>query len=89
LQLSVRKRAFEHAVRLPLHRVHELKSGGIASVLREDAGSVGTCSQDGICFGSGLWPSTLSTTNFVANGGNNPSTVEMVNVTNENATAGR
>jgi len=41
LQLSVRKRAFEHAVRLPLHRVHELKSGGVASVLREDAGSVG------------------------------------------------
>ena len=27
LQLSIRKRAFEHAVRLPLHRVHELKSG--------------------------------------------------------------
>jgi ATP-binding cassette, subfamily B, bacterial len=41
LQLSIRKRAFEHAVRLPLHRVHELKSGGVASVLREDAGSVG------------------------------------------------
>ena len=41
LQLSIRKMAFEHAVRLPLHRVHELKSGGVASVLREDAGSVG------------------------------------------------
>jgi ATP-binding cassette subfamily B protein/subfamily B ATP-binding cassette protein MsbA len=41
LQLSIRKRAFEHAVRLPLHRVHELKSGGVASVLREDAGAVG------------------------------------------------
>src|SRR5580698_4051204 len=41
LQLSIRKRAFEHALRLPLHRVHELKSGGVASVLREDAGSVG------------------------------------------------
>jgi ATP-binding cassette subfamily B protein/subfamily B ATP-binding cassette protein MsbA len=41
LQLSVRKRVFEHAVRLPLHRVHELKAGGAASVLREDAGSVG------------------------------------------------
>ncbi len=40
LQLSVRKRAFEHAVRLPLHRVHELKSGGVASVFLEDAGSV-------------------------------------------------
>ncbi|MBL8848842.1 MAG: ABC transporter ATP-binding protein [Planctomycetaceae bacterium] len=41
LQLSVRKQAFEHAVRLPLRRVHELRSGGVASLLREDAGSVG------------------------------------------------
>lgn len=41
LQLTVRRRAFEHAVRLPLHRVHALKSGGAASLLREDAGSVG------------------------------------------------
>jgi ATP-binding cassette subfamily B protein/subfamily B ATP-binding cassette protein MsbA len=41
LQLSVRKRVFEHAVRLPLRRVHELRSGGVASLLREDAGSVG------------------------------------------------
>lgn len=41
LQMSVRKRLFEHAVRLPLHRVQELKSGGVASILREDAGSVG------------------------------------------------
>jgi len=41
IQLSIRRRVFSHAVRLPLHRVHELKSGGVASVLREDAGSVG------------------------------------------------
>ena len=41
IQMSVRKRVFEHAIRLPLHRVQELKSGGIASVLRQDAGSVG------------------------------------------------
>jgi len=41
LQLSVRKRVFEHAVRLPLRRVHDLRSGGVASLLREDAGSVG------------------------------------------------
>ena len=40
MQMRVRKRVFEHAVRLPLSRVHELKSGGVASVLREDAGSV-------------------------------------------------
>jgi ATP-binding cassette subfamily B protein/subfamily B ATP-binding cassette protein MsbA len=41
LQMSVRKRVFAHAIRLPLHRVHELKSGGAASILRQDAGSVG------------------------------------------------
>ena len=41
LQISVRRRVFAQAVRLPLHRVHELKSGGVASVLREDAGAVG------------------------------------------------
>jgi ATP-binding cassette subfamily B protein/subfamily B ATP-binding cassette protein MsbA len=41
LQVSVRKQVFEHAVRLPLHRVYQLKSGGVASILREDAGSVG------------------------------------------------
>jgi ATP-binding cassette subfamily B protein/subfamily B ATP-binding cassette protein MsbA len=40
LQVSVRKRVFDHAVRLPLHRVYELKSGGVASILREDAGGV-------------------------------------------------
>ena len=36
----MRRRVFEHAVRLPLHRVYELKSGGVASILREDAGGV-------------------------------------------------
>ncbi|MDA1213694.1 MAG: ABC transporter ATP-binding protein [Planctomycetota bacterium] len=41
LQVNVRKKVFAHAVRLPLHRVHELKSGGVASLLREDAGGVG------------------------------------------------
>ena len=41
IQLDVRRRVFEHAVRLPLHRVHELRSGGVASILREDGGSVG------------------------------------------------
>jgi ATP-binding cassette, subfamily B, bacterial len=40
VQAATRKRAFEHAVRLPLHRVHQLKSGGVASILRDDAGSV-------------------------------------------------
>ena len=41
LQLSIRKKVFEHMMRLPLHRVQELKSGGATSILRQDAGSVG------------------------------------------------
>jgi len=41
LQLSLRKRLFEHAIRLPLPRVQAMKSGGAASLLREDTGSVG------------------------------------------------
>ena len=41
VQLAYRKQVFDHAVRLPLHRVYELKSGGVASILREDAGGVG------------------------------------------------
>jgi len=41
VQVSLRKRVFDHASRLPLHRIHHLKSGGVASILREDAGGVG------------------------------------------------
>ena len=41
VQMKVRRRVFEHAARLPLHRVYALKSGGSASLLREDAGGVG------------------------------------------------
>ncbi|QDT98709.1 ABC transporter ATP-binding protein [Gimesia aquarii] len=41
IQMKVRKDVFAQAVRLPLHRIQELKSGGAASILREDAGSVG------------------------------------------------
>lgn len=40
LQMRLRKRVFQHAVRLPLHRIQAIKSGGVASVLREDAGSI-------------------------------------------------
>ncbi len=40
LQVAVRRRVFDHAVRLPLHRVYALKSGGVTSILREDAGGV-------------------------------------------------
>jgi ATP-binding cassette subfamily B protein/subfamily B ATP-binding cassette protein MsbA len=38
LRASIRRKVFNHAVRLPLHRVHQIKSGGAASMLREDAG---------------------------------------------------
>ena len=41
LQADLRKMAFEHAVRLPLTRVYELKSGGMSSFLRDDAGGAG------------------------------------------------
>src|SRR5207248_7256721 len=41
VQASYRRTVFDHAVRLPLHRVYDLKSGGVASILREDAGGVG------------------------------------------------
>jgi ATP-binding cassette subfamily B protein/subfamily B ATP-binding cassette protein MsbA len=40
-QVSVRRRVFEHAIRLPLHQVYGMKSGGVASLIREDAGGVG------------------------------------------------
>jgi len=41
MQVHVRRLAFDHAARLPLHRVHELKSGGVAGILRDDAGAIG------------------------------------------------
>ena len=40
-QVSVRRRVFEHAIHLPLERVYDMKSGGAASLIREDAGGVG------------------------------------------------
>ncbi len=41
VQVEARRDLFEHASRLPLHRVYELKSGGISSLLRDDAGAIG------------------------------------------------
>ena len=40
MTVEIRRRAFSHAIDLPLHRVQELRSGGVASLLREDAGGV-------------------------------------------------
>ncbi len=39
-QVSVRRAVFEHAIKLPLHKVYGMKSGGVASLIREDAGGV-------------------------------------------------
>ena len=39
--MRARKIAFDKAVRLPLHRVYDIKSGGVTSVLRDDAGGTG------------------------------------------------
>ncbi len=39
LQVEFRREAFTHAVQLPLHRVHHYKTGGMSSLLREDAGA--------------------------------------------------
>jgi len=41
LKPDLRRRVFARAMRLPLHRVQELKTGGAASLLRDDAGHVG------------------------------------------------
>ena len=40
LAVAIRKKVFGHAVRLPLSRVTELRAGGVASLLREDAGGI-------------------------------------------------
>ncbi len=39
-QVTIRQQVFEHALHLPLHRIHEMRSGGVASLIREDAGGV-------------------------------------------------
>jgi ATP-binding cassette subfamily B protein/subfamily B ATP-binding cassette protein MsbA len=40
LASDMKRKVFDHAVRLPLHRIHQLKSGGLTALLREDAGSI-------------------------------------------------
>ena len=41
VQSILRRKLFAHSTTLPLHRVQEMKSGGMASMLREDTGAVG------------------------------------------------
>lgn len=40
VQADIRRRVFEHTLRLPLHRIQALKSGGATSLIREDAGGI-------------------------------------------------
>lgn len=40
VQSRLRRQVMEHLLRLPLHRVTQLKSGGATSILREDAGGI-------------------------------------------------
>ncbi|MEM1068794.1 MAG: ABC transporter ATP-binding protein [Planctomycetota bacterium] len=39
-QVVIRRRVFDHAIRLPLNKVYDMRSGGVASLIREDAGGV-------------------------------------------------
>ncbi|MBL8886444.1 MAG: ABC transporter ATP-binding protein [Phycisphaerales bacterium] len=39
VQASMRMQVFEHAARLPLHRIYQMKTGGVVGILREDAGA--------------------------------------------------
>ena len=41
VSIAMRRRVFDHLARLPLNRIHQLKTGGLASILREDAGQIG------------------------------------------------
>jgi ATP-binding cassette subfamily B protein/subfamily B ATP-binding cassette protein MsbA len=41
IQADLRRQAFDHAAGLPLHRIHHYKSGGMASLLRDDGGLAG------------------------------------------------
>ncbi len=40
VQANIRRQVFAHALRLPLHRVQALKTGGATSLIREDAGGI-------------------------------------------------
>ncbi len=39
-QVTIRRRVYDHAIQLPLQQVQEMKSGGVSSLIREDAGGV-------------------------------------------------
>lgn len=41
MQVDLRKRVFERAINLPLTKAQTIRSGGVVSILREDAGAAG------------------------------------------------
>ncbi|MFN0010967.1 MAG: ABC transporter ATP-binding protein [Phycisphaerales bacterium] len=41
VSVAMRRRVFDHLARLPLHRVQQLKTGGLSSIVRDDAGQMG------------------------------------------------
>lgn len=41
VQVDARRDLFDHTARLPMHRIYELKSGGVSGLLRDDAGAIG------------------------------------------------
>ncbi|MFW6059583.1 MAG: ABC transporter ATP-binding protein [Phycisphaeraceae bacterium] len=45
MEVDLRRSLFRHAIRLPLHRVGALRSGGVASILRDDANAAGAMLQ--------------------------------------------
>ncbi len=38
--VTIRRQVYDHAIQLPLQQVQEMKSGGVSSLIREDAGGV-------------------------------------------------
>ncbi|HWB20875.1 MAG TPA: ABC transporter ATP-binding protein [Phycisphaerales bacterium] len=38
---AIRRRIFDRVMHLPLHRVYQIKTGGVSSILREDPGYIG------------------------------------------------
>jgi ATP-binding cassette subfamily B protein len=38
--VTIRRQVYDHAIQLPLQQVQEMKSGGVSSLIREDAGGI-------------------------------------------------
>ncbi len=40
VQMTIRRRVFEHMLHMPLNKIQQIKSGGATSLIREDAGGI-------------------------------------------------